>query len=222
MFFRDLDGNLRCGLPDFNLEGGRVKKWAIKDLSYFIGGRDVDLPDNVWDLEIQEAFEEWEAVADLRFSRCNNKEEAHIVIEIGEGEESHFDGAGGTLAWAYLPPSDSYNGQLLMKFDIAEFWITAPSQPGILLKNVAAHEIGHILGLNHSDQDGALMSPHYDKNIAEPQEIDDISRIQELYGNPNKETIECLLKKKKKRDIRREKRREKSAQRKEGNGESTK
>ena len=36
MFVRDLDGNLRCGLPDFNMEDGRVKKWATNNLNYFI------------------------------------------------------------------------------------------------------------------------------------------------------------------------------------------
>ena len=69
-----------------------------------------------------------------------------------------------------------------MKFDIAEFWITSPEKTGVLLENVAAHELGHILGLTHSEVSTALMAPYYNKNVNRPQENDDIERIRSLYG----------------------------------------
>ena len=48
---------------------------------------------------------------------------------------------------------------------------------------VAAHEVGHSLGLEHTSKRGALMSPFYDNFAAEKAiNPDDIVSIQNLYG----------------------------------------
>ena len=46
---------------------------------------------------------------------------------------------------------------------------------------MAAHEIGHLLGLDHSEDENALMFP-YINNALKPRE-DDIIKIQQLYGS---------------------------------------
>ena len=146
--------------------------------------RDSDLPKEVWDSLILDAFDSWSNVADLHFTQIDSKADANILIDIGSGPSHNFDGPQGTLAWAYLPPRQDYTGQLLMKFDTEEIWSDKENVRGTLLKNVAAHEIGHILGLGHSEINTALMAPYYNKDVFEPQQNDDIIRIQNIYGKP--------------------------------------
>ncbi|KAM3920026.1 72 kDa type IV collagenase [Leptodactylus fuscus] len=66
-------------------------------------------------------------------------------------------------------------------YDDDRKWGFCPDQ-GYSLFLVAAHEFGHALGLEHSDDPGALMAPIYTyvKNFRLSQ--DDVNGIQELYG----------------------------------------
>ena len=98
-----------------------------------------------------------------------------------------FGKQGGVLAWAQLPSSKDFDGILLSKFDLAENWITpveSITEHGTILRTVAAHEIGHLLGLHHSDNRDALMYPYVNGALAPRQ--DDINKIQRLYGKPKK------------------------------------
>ena len=171
----------RCGCPDLNLSAGNTKKWSINHLTYCVVRRDEDLDPETWDKILCQAFDSWSKVTDLSFQQITTQNGANILIDVGSGPSSHFDGPLGTLAWAYLPPTGNYNGQLLMKFDTEELWAKSGDE-GTLLLNVASHEIGHLLGLDHSSVDTALMAPYYSASVFCPQDNDDISRIQSLYG----------------------------------------
>uniref|UniRef100_A0A8C5PJG1 72 kDa type IV collagenase n=1 Tax=Leptobrachium leishanense TaxID=445787 RepID=A0A8C5PJG1_9ANUR len=71
-------------------------------------------------------------------------------------------------------------------YDDDRKWGFCPDQ-GYSLFLVAAHEFGHALGLEHSDDPGALMAPIYTftKNFRLSQ--DDVNGIQELYGQGDKD-----------------------------------
>ena len=107
---------------------------------------------------------------------------ANMIIGVSNRKRSGFGRSGGILAWAQLPSNRHYDGQLWSMFDAAEDWTLPPSAQGILFRAVCAHEIGHLLGLGHSQFKGALMYPYYSEHIETPQEQDDIPRIQRLYG----------------------------------------
>lgn len=53
---------------------------------------------------------------------------------------------------------------------------------GTDLLQVAAHEIGHVLGLQHSLEPGAVMSPFYSFSYPLQLSVDDKRGIQSLYG----------------------------------------
>ncbi|XP_064191899.1 72 kDa type IV collagenase [Anguilla rostrata] len=68
-------------------------------------------------------------------------------------------------------------------YDDDRKWGFCPDQ-GYSLFLVAAHEFGHALGLEHSEDPGALMAPMYTYTKHFRLSNDDIRGIQELYGVP--------------------------------------
>uniref|UniRef100_A0A3Q4GU76 72 kDa type IV collagenase n=1 Tax=Neolamprologus brichardi TaxID=32507 RepID=A0A3Q4GU76_NEOBR len=68
-------------------------------------------------------------------------------------------------------------------YDDDRKWGFCPDQ-GYSLFLVAAHEFGHALGLEHSQDPGALMAPVYTFTKDFRLSNDDIKGIQELYGVP--------------------------------------
>ena len=175
----------RCGLPDFAMsDEPMAAKWGIKNLTYFVESYVSGLSRSDQDTIIQQAWDSWASVANLKFTRSNTSGSANFVISTGRGRASNFDGPNNTLAWAYLPSGNNYQGQLLMRFDLDETWVNDKSSRGIQMLNVAAHEFGHLLGLEHSRVNTALMAPYYSPNVPKPVQNDDVTRIVKLYGKP--------------------------------------
>lgn len=91
------------------------------------------------------------------------------------GDNSPFDGRGSVLAHAYFPE----NGRI--HFDEDEYY--TKNKGGIHLLSVAVHEIGHAIGLEHSNVKGSIMWPSYNGYTPSLKlHNDDINGIQSLYG----------------------------------------
>jgi predicted Zn-dependent protease len=128
--------------------------------------------------EMDKVIEKWSAIAKIEFEKASGPEDADIKISFGSRKHLDcpeiFDGPGGVLAHAYFPTKEigAMGGD--MHFDEDEKWELD------YFYQVALHEMGHSLGLDHSDVEAAVMYGFF----AHKNELheDDIKRIQALYG----------------------------------------
>ncbi|XP_075914974.1 stromelysin-1-like [Petromyzon marinus] len=170
-----------CGVPNpnsFSLYPSR-NKWLKKNLTY----RFVNYPSGMSreraEDALAEAFDLWRSVSTLTFQMLREGE-ADIMISFERryhGDEFPFDGPHGVLAHAY-EPSPGLGGDL--HFDDEEQW--SVGLIGYNLRVVAAHELGHALGLQHSNERGSIMNPSYQVWIHPYLSEDDKAGIRALYG----------------------------------------
>ncbi len=150
------------------------------DLTYHFENGTPDIAGTAEEVIVENAMAEWVLHAGLTFTETGTIGLANsidIAWESGDhGDGSPFDGPSGTLAHAFYP---QYGGE--MHFDEAETWTTGGGG-GIDLFAVAVHELGHALGLAHSDNGSAVMAPYYAGAIT-GLHADDIAGIQALYSS---------------------------------------
>jgi hypothetical protein len=131
---------------------------------------------------VRRAFALWAGQTTLTFTEIAGSSTADIVIGWAAGDHGDgdpFDGPGDVLAHASFPnPYD--NSQVFLHFDDDERWVDSENQ-NVDLLTVAAHEIGHTLGLAHSDDPEALMYPSYGGPYRTLGQ-DDIDGVQAIYG----------------------------------------
>jgi|GEM_PF-1828605 hypothetical protein len=156
---------------NFFHEGG------ISHLSTFMGGQ--------WKAEIDRAFAAWSDVANITFTEVNDDNASVNAFTTGGDIRiggAVFDGPGNLLGHGWFPNSAS-GGSLEsdIHFDIAENWTIGFAGPGFDIFTVAAHEIGHAIGLDHSTVPGSLMNPSYTEAFSGLQ-ADDILGAQFIYG----------------------------------------
>lgn len=191
----------RCGLPDpspgHRSVTGRLSpfvtvgaKWEKSSLSYRFLNSTPDLAADRQQGIILQAFNRWSEVTALGFRGAQGAGAADLSIAFhrgSHGDGNPFDDGGGadgnTLAHAFFPPPSGGSWAGSLHFDEFELWKDQPGGQGTRLYNVALHEIGHLLGLDHSQDQNAIMYAYYDESRNDLR-ADDIAGIQSLYGAP--------------------------------------
>ncbi|PRY35975.1 matrixin [Spirosoma oryzae] len=178
--------------------------WGRRVLSYaFENGTDDIAGDNERQA-IRDAFALWAAQTDLAFVETCNPSEADISFKWASGYHGDpncpgggaFDGrytvingqyVGGAILAHNLggPAPNSCDGQAAdIHFDEDEDWtldLRGDGNQAIDLVSIAAHEIGHALGLFHTSVQGSLMWATYGGSHRFLGS-DDIAGIQSIYG----------------------------------------
>ncbi|XWS08069.1 hypothetical protein CRYUN_Cryun41cG0046600 [Craigia yunnanensis] len=189
----------RCGIADVIINSNNSKsiyrigashyefflgnlKWPLSKthLTYnFRSSVEVPLAENTRSVCMR-AFQRWANVSHFTFEEIAEDYVADIEIGFHSGEHGDgnpFDGPQGTLAHA-SPPT---GGKL--HFDADENWSTNPGPDEIDLESVAVHEIGHLLGLQHSLLPNAVMYAYFDSGITKRKlQGDDVHGIRALYA----------------------------------------
>ncbi|KAG8635119.1 metalloendoproteinase 3-MMP [Manihot esculenta] len=184
----------RCGVPDvtditslnqsINSNIGphyafpaRMPKWNKFSLTYLF------LPNvpNSQDVRaaFSGAFQSWQIVSKFHFheAAAGEIQDLHIGFYTGAHGDGHpFDGPGKVWAHSFYPRDGRSH------YDASENWTTNPAGNQVDVQSIAVHEIGHLLGLAHSQDPNAVMYPTIGsgviKRVLSP---DDIGGIQTLY-----------------------------------------
>lgn len=174
-------GRPRCALPDVMPTRASVCKWPMKTVAW---AQAVDLPGVPPEVVARVFRRAWQSWADACGVEPVEVEPADAVVNVlslsGSGKAYSLDGPGGVLAWSQLPCQSSATSRLRQVYDRSEPWTEA------LLLAVAAHEIGHALGLDH-DAPGTLMAPYADPGVVAPTAAD-VAKAVNRYGPPAPKT----------------------------------
>ena len=172
----------RCGVsdidnmsPNYAFFPGKPK-WGKKYLTYTFNSSVTREVLDKLSFAMQTGSEEWHKHTQFTFARGRPSSTSDISIGI-----MHMDGPGKVTARAG-PPTFA-----IMLFDADETWSIndKPNANQLDMVSVATHEIGHILGLQHSTDVNAVMYPFLGFGMTK-RELghDDIDGIFALYGKP--------------------------------------
>ncbi|KAJ9135091.1 hypothetical protein P3X46_032444 [Hevea brasiliensis] len=180
----------RCGVPDditnltslnqslYNFPSG-FPRWSEFELTYSFSSSVPD--DQDFRSAFAQAFQSWEGASQFKFKEASADETVNIVIGFYSGDHGDgvpFDGPGRVLAHSFFPQDGRSH------YDADESWSTNPDMNHMDLESVALHELGHVLGLAHSQDPNAVMhSGIAPGTIKRDLTQDDIQGIQALYPN---------------------------------------
>ncbi len=117
---------------------------------------------------ISDAVTNWTLNIKLTLREADKEGDANIILKM-----DNLGRVGGVLGIAHIG-GPGINQRLVLRFDENESWTEN------MFLNTAMHEMGHILGLKHSNRPGFLMSP-FQNGLTAPTE-QDLARMRAKWG----------------------------------------
>ncbi|KAL3268417.1 hypothetical protein HHI36_007530 [Cryptolaemus montrouzieri] len=184
----------RCGNPDV-IQRKRSKRftfgsngWNKKHITFYVANWSSRLGEEKVSRLIEKALKTWGSYGGLTFTKKTTPD-ADIIVSFARGAHNDpfpFDGPGYVLAHAYFPNDGSeLSGDI--HFDDDEEWVDSTLNElldsGTDFYTVALHELGHSLGLGHSNDPNAIMFPYYKGDDESSLQLghDDILAMYQLY-----------------------------------------
>ncbi|CCA61386.1 hypothetical protein AV955_gp029 [Diadromus pulchellus ascovirus 4a] len=133
------------------------------------------------------AFSAWSVFINLSFV-YSEFETSDVIVAFRSGKHpedaGEFDGPRGVLAHATLGSNPGF-----IHFDSDENWnwdeypsfVAQAFSLRPIFKNVATHEVGHLIGMKHRSEYGSIMNTYYAGTITEPSATD-IAKARSIYG----------------------------------------
>lgn len=153
--------------------------WAFGDSARNSKFSNIDFLNRADVAQIESAMDAWERVSGVEFVRVADSASADVRIGIENWLDS--DGPGGTIGTAWSWSSGGVRTAAAITFDPAESWT-----PTALYDN-ALHELGHAMGIKHSDVPNTVMSgpPHTSYSDQPGRDVlthDDVRAAKEIFG----------------------------------------
>ncbi len=179
--------NMKWGTGEYGTPGGDVY-WSFATSPGDGFGFSDYITNGTYRDVVRDAFQAWEDVADINF------------VEVADGAQTQMslgwdtiDGSFGVVGEARTAGSRSTDTLFSMteaeiRFDVSENWSTGTAGNNeVGFYQVALHEIGHAIGLNHSTDPNTIM---YASNISGIPDLtaSDIAGAQAIYGEAQSTT----------------------------------
>jgi len=153
------------------------------EVGYWLGVMTRSLPESDVRAQLFLAMKQWTAAAAITFrglAWAHQRQAIDIFFAAGDhGDGFKFDGPGRVLAHTFYPPPNAETIAGDLHLDADEPWKIGADTD---LFSVALHELGHALGLGHSDNPSDVMYAFYRQwTQLQPG---DIEAIRTLYADP--------------------------------------
>jgi predicted Zn-dependent protease len=127
--------------------------------------------------EIDKSFKSWEPAGVFSFTQAAEGEKADITISFEPPPGRFWDGQLGTMGHAAFPWAAN-RGRIYL--DPSEWWSAgAYSLLGDRITEWLPHEIGHVLGLQHTHKPGDMMCATGPYDLPD---VESFSRLRHLYA----------------------------------------
>jgi hypothetical protein len=185
---REMMTTHRCGMPDLANGVAFVTNcaWPTPSLTFAFEDGTNDIAGSSEFQAVRNACATWASAGPVTFVETSATEDPDITVDWRPATDPDRSMVGGVLAHADFPPGCAVVTNTLPKpvhFDDSEHqWVIGAVAGGFDVQTVALHELGHILGLNHSSVAGSVMFPTVAWNTTNRVlTADDLGGIQQLY-----------------------------------------